>query len=99
MAGPIVAVSSSGKSIALQDLPDSAWRYLSGNPQSEAGSVIDVAKVPWVYRGLNIRAQGISKTPMAMLKGDTELWSTEQDAPPPKGYEYFSKLPALIERV
>jgi HK97 family phage portal protein len=100
MAGPLVAVSSAGKSIALQDLPDSAWRYLAGKGADQDGSVSDVyAKVPWVYRGVNIRAQSISKTPIAILKGDTELWSTDADAPPPKGFEWFAKLPALIDRV
>jgi hypothetical protein len=93
MAGPpLVTVSPSGKSIALQDLPESAWRYLAGRAGAEDGSVTDVyAKVPWIYRAVNIRAQMISQAPMAILKGDTELWSTEDDNLPPKGYEWLGR--------
>lgn len=98
MPSGLIQVSNSNKSIALNDLPDSAWRFLSGQPES-GDSVLDALRVPWVYRSINLRAQSISKCPIALMRGSAEFWTTEDDKPlTDKKLVWIKKLPRLIDQ-
>jgi HK97 family phage portal protein len=79
MAGPFVSASATAKSVSLQDLPESAWRTLVGSPLDEAISPAETYKrVPWIYRGVNLRASTLSNLPCVVLKGKNEIWSSEE---------------------
>jgi HK97 family phage portal protein len=99
MAGPLVGVSVAGKSIALQDLPDSAFRFLAGTPTDQAFGVIDAyARVPWIYRAVETRSQSLGRMPAQIMRGKTVVWTTDEPTKFPKGYDWFMSLPSLIGR-
>src|SRR5260221_1442163 len=99
MAGPLIGVSSSGKSIALQDLPDSAFRFLAGAPSDQDFGVIAAySKVPWIYRAVETRAQSIGRMPATIMRGKETIWTTDEPTKFPARCEWFMGLPSLIGR-
>lgn len=63
------------KSVPLDQLPDSAWRYVVGSAEGGDGlsAVQAVQVVPILYRALNMRANAIAAMPRALYRGDTEV--------------------------
>jgi HK97 family phage portal protein len=101
MAGPFVqAVAASAKSIALQDLPESAWRSIVGSPLDDSVSPAEVfQRVPFIYRAVTLRAQTLADIPCAILKGTTEVWSSEDsEKKPPQNLTWLSDIFDLLYR-
>jgi hypothetical protein len=63
------------KSIALEQYPDSAWKWLSGKPDSadETSPKRYFRAVPWLYRGVTLRADAVASMPFSILRGETEV--------------------------
>lgn len=67
------------KSITLDQYPDEAWEFLTGDPNANAESVKEMwAAVPWLYRGVNIIAQASAEIPVSLYRGNTEITSSEE---------------------
>jgi hypothetical protein len=88
------------KSIALQDLPESAWRSIVGSPLDESLSPAEVfTRVPWIYRACVLRAHTLANIPCAVLRGTTEIWSSEDsEQKPPKQLAWLEDLYDLLYR-
>ena len=70
------------KSIELDNLQ--RWEQLGNVPWRDEGSGVHryYAAVPFVYRGVEIRANTLSGLPWAILRGETDLWTSEDPTPP-----------------
>lgn len=65
-------LTDGAKSIALKDLPEDAWNYLTGG--EAGGSVRDAFRsVPWLFRGGTMRADAVADLPFAIYKGDKSI--------------------------
>jgi hypothetical protein len=64
---------TSTKSFDLSNYPDEAWTYLSGTPDATSSAEKYFKGVPWLYRGVTIRADAIASMPFALFRGDTEF--------------------------
>jgi phage portal protein BeeE len=61
------------KSIELSQYPDEAWTWLTGEPDSGKSGIKEYFKaVPWLFRGVNLRANAVSKMPFNIYQGDGE---------------------------
>ena len=65
------------RSIPLQALPESAWQFLTGGPSESLDgldfSPLDLfARVPWLYRAVDLRAKAVSSVPYALYKGKSK---------------------------
>jgi hypothetical protein len=57
------------KSIELSQYPAEAWTWLSGQADDGATGIQEYFKaVPWLYRGVNLRANAVSKMPFAIYE-------------------------------
>src|SRR5581483_2715622 len=64
------------KSIPLNELPEEAWKIVSGG--SGQGELRDVYRqVPWLFRGVELRAQGVASLPFGVFNGNTEIDSSK----------------------
>jgi HK97 family phage portal protein len=73
------------RSIPLQALPESAWQFLTGGPSDTNGgldfSPLDLfARVPWLYRAVDLRAKAVSSVPYALYKGKSKTDLVEAPA-------------------
>lgn len=60
------------KSIELAQYPDTAWEWLTGEPDDGVSGIRDFYKaIPWLYRGVELRAGAVAKMPFEIYKGDT----------------------------
>ena len=59
------------KKTSINNLPEEAWEYLRGEGQDDGLKKLQKS-VPWLYRGMNIRAQSVASVPFALYKGETE---------------------------
>lgn len=60
----------------INNLPEEAWEYLRGEGE-DSGLKLLQKKVPWLYRGLEYRANGVASVPFAIYKGDAEFDTSE----------------------
>ncbi len=69
------------KSIELSQYPDEAWTWLTGKPDSGQTGIREYFKaVPWLFRGVSLRANAVSKMPFEIYKeGGTEAIDTSKD--------------------
>jgi HK97 family phage portal protein len=59
------------KSIELSQYPDEAWTWLTGQPDEGKSGIKEYFKaVPWLFRGVNLRANAVSKMPFNIYRGD-----------------------------
>ena len=66
------------KSIELDQYPDSAWKYLSGEqPSAELEEVYK--RVAWISRGVKIRAMSLSRVPFAIVDSEGNDYDTSDD--------------------
>lgn len=75
-AAPFYVADPSIKGVPLQALPESAWKYLIGQPEDEAGQLSALSawnKVDWLYRAVDMRAKAVQKMPYQLLKGDQDV--------------------------
>lgn len=61
------------KSISINDLPEEAWTYLSGQSEQSEDLQKHYQSVPWLFRGVDIRANAVLSMPFSIYKGDTEI--------------------------
>ncbi len=60
------------KAVNLNDLPPAAWRIVSG--ANEGGELATVYRaVPWLFRGVELRAQIVGSMPFSIWRGKTEV--------------------------
>jgi phage portal protein BeeE len=64
------------KAIPLQQLPPEAWTYHDEETESSTHAIY--AAVAFLYRAIDVRANALSGLPWAILRGDTELWSSDE---------------------
>lgn len=62
-----------GKSIPLRDLSPEAWHYLVGSSTRHAGIADLYRAVPWLFRGVVLRAQTIATLPFAIWRGEEKI--------------------------
>lgn len=64
------------KSIPLSQLPAEAWTYLSGG---ESANALREAyqQVPWLFRGVELRAQSVASLPFGIFRGEEEIDSSK----------------------
>lgn len=66
------------KAVRLEDLPPEAWRVITGGAIGGDAEVKKLWKaVPWLFRGVNIRAAALSKMPFTIFDGDNEIDSSK----------------------
>ena len=68
----IGSMGNGQKAIRLEDLPAEAWRTISGEHQGGEIRTLFEA-VPWLRRGVKVRANVLSKVPFAIFDGDNEI--------------------------
>lgn len=61
------------KATTLRNLPEEAWKYISGGDQADAKLQKAFSSVPWLFRATAIRSSVISRVPFAIMDGDNEL--------------------------
>lgn len=65
------------KTIGIDDIPSEGWQYITGE-DIEQGSLLEAySQVPWLFRGVNIRANAISRIPFSIYKGDSLIDSSD----------------------
>src|SRR5512139_2457269 len=56
------------KTVAIDDLPDSAWAWFSRNGGADSLQGYYKA-VPWLFRAVTMRADAVAALPFALVKG------------------------------
>ena len=65
------------KTINIDQFPEDAWQYLTGTPNEERELQEYYQEVPWLFRGVDIRANAVSTMPFSIYKGKNEIDSSE----------------------
>ena len=70
-------ITDGQKAVPLNALPPEAWTFITGEGPdlSELRTLYD--RVPWLYRGVGIRATALPSIPFVLLKGDEQIDSSE----------------------
>lgn len=68
------------KAVRLEDLPEDAWTYLTG--QAEGGADEVWKKVGWLRRGVTLRAQGVASMPFSIYRMGKELTNSGEYSDP-----------------
>jgi len=66
----------STKGVSLDDLPDSAWTWYTPHEDSETSPRTYYEAVPWLWRGVQLRAQSLSQLPFALVRGGEDFDSS-----------------------
>lgn len=61
------------KTVSINDLPESAWVYLTGSGTETASLQDHYKRVPWMFRGVDIRANAVAAMPFSIYKGEDEI--------------------------
>lgn len=79
MAGPATTYKlfDGAKAVPLESLPPEAWTFLTGGSPdgSKVKKLYDV--VPWLFRGINLRATSLAAIPFSIFRGDEEIDSSD----------------------
>ena len=65
------------KTVSINDLPESAWQYITGQPAEEKSLQEYYKAIPWLFRGVDIRADAVASMPFAIYRGETEIDSSK----------------------
>ncbi len=68
------------KSVRLEDLPEDAWTYVTGQAEGSADDVWK--KVGWLRRGLTLRAQGVASMPFSIYRNGKEVANSHEYTDP-----------------
>ena len=77
------------KSVNMEDLPEEAWSYLTGQPESTGTDEV-WRRVAWLRRGITLRAQGVASMPFSIYQNGREV-TTSRDYKDPTGILPFPK--------
>ena len=67
------------KSITLDQYPSEAWTWLTGQPDDGKSGIKDYFKaVPWLYRGVSLRANAVSVMPFIIYRGEEEIDKSDE---------------------
>ena len=62
------------KSIELSQYPAEAWEWLTGEPDDGKTGIKEYFKaVPWLYRGVTMRADAVASMPFSIYSGENEV--------------------------
>ena len=61
------------KSVRLEDLPPEAWRVITGTDINVDSLKKLYTAVPWLFRGIDIRANAMAKVPFSISKGENVI--------------------------
>lgn len=95
-----VSVYNGLKAININSLPEEAWKIVFGRGVGDSASLTPeeaYRKVPWVYRGVTMRAQAIADLPWAVF-ADEEQIADSEDIQSPSAVPWLIKLPGLLYR-
>ena len=65
------------KTVSMSDLPEGAWTYITGQPQDEKDIQTYYKAIPWLFRGVDIRADAVAAMPFSIYRGETEIDNSE----------------------
>lgn len=66
------------KAVPIDRLPEEAWTFLFGGGEEDAKKLEELYnQVPWLFRGVGIRAQAVQRIPFSIMRGDTEIDSSD----------------------
>lgn len=66
------------KSVPIDRLPEEAWSYLFGGPDQDSKKLQELYNmVPWMFRGVGIRAQAMQTIPFKIMQGENEIDNSE----------------------
>jgi len=84
------------KSIPLNSLPPEAWQDLTGAEPATA-TVRQWETVGWLYRCINIRANGLVRVPYSLMgRGGEEIWTSDSNDPLPQPLAWLRDLSTLL---
>ena len=72
MANNLLITGNKAVKIRMEDLSEDAWTYLVGGTD-KSGAESYYKSVPWLYRGVMMRAQAVSSMPYEIRSGETVL--------------------------
>jgi len=61
------------KTVRLEDLPPEAWRVITGTDINVDSLKKLYTAVPWLFRGIDIRANAMAKVPFSISKGENVI--------------------------
>ena len=61
----------------FQDFPAEAWRTVTGTDEGGDALKKMYSSVPWLFRGVDIRAKALAKVPFTITKGETVVDTSE----------------------
>ncbi len=82
------------KSIPLNSLSEEAWQIIAG-PDKETTDAKYYGAVSWLHRCVNIRMAAMQAMPWAIVRGETDIWTSDETAPP-ADLAWAADLPALL---
>ena len=63
-----------GKAVPISELPESAWLHYSPYMDEDTESAQTLYRaVPWLARGVDLRAKAVASLPFTIYRGDTEI--------------------------
>ncbi len=84
--------------IELSKYPDEAWTWLSGKSDADTQGLQDYYKaIPWLFRGVSLRADAVSKMPFIIMRGDNEIDSSNDYKNVVGFFPYPRRLLKLVE--
>lgn len=86
------------KTVSLNDLPEEAWQYFTGGGDEASGNLQQYYKsIPWMFRGVDIRANAVVSVPFSIYRGSDEIDNSEDYQNAVKVLPNLSALIGLIE--
>ncbi len=71
LTNPYSVATPAAKGVRLSDLPPEAWQYLRGGTSGGDRAKLHRA-VPWLFRGVDLRADAVADMPFVVFRGETE---------------------------
>lgn len=81
------------KGVRLEDLPEEAWRVITGDDATDRQLW---GLVGWLYRCVDVRASAVANMPWEITRGETVIMTDEDDAPEQDAW--LNNLPDLLYR-
>jgi hypothetical protein len=86
------------KGVRLDDLPPEAWNVVVG-PTEDTDLVKLYSRVAWLWRGVQLRANGVASMPFEIRNSAGVVYDSTKDKLPPAGLEWVRRLPVYNAKV